>query len=154
MLKIAALPIGNAAGTPADALRFAQVYPFAIAALLFPLYVALRLAAARLYARAAVRVAAKDGVAAFAGRERLLLERLSLDGGADARARGALTRLVAGSGSLAAGAAATIVMCAIWFGFVAEIYTAQFLAHDWTHWLNHPLVQLPWVGSIFQGPPR
>jgi hypothetical protein len=154
VLKIAALPLGNAAETPADALRIAQVYPLAIAALLFPLYVALRLAAARLYARAAVKVAAKDGVEAFAGRERSLLERLSLDGGAGARARGALTRLVAGSGSLAAGAVATTVMFAIWFGFIAEIYTSQFLAHDWTHWVNHPLVQLPWVGSIFQGPAR
>jgi hypothetical protein len=153
VMKVAALPLGNAAETPADAARVAQVYPLVIAALLFPLYVALRLAAARLYARAALELAATDGVAAFAARERSLLERLSLDGGGP-RERGALTRLVVGSGSLVAGALASAVMFAIWFGFVGEIYVSQFLAHDWTHWLNHPLVQLPWVGSIFQGPPR
>jgi TRAP-type mannitol/chloroaromatic compound transport system permease small subunit len=152
VMKIGALPLGNSAETPADALRVAQIYPLAIAALLFPLYVGLRLAAARLYARAAVRLAAKDGTASFAARERELLDRLSLEPGS--RGRGMLARFAAGSSSLAMGALASFVMFAIWFGFVAEIYTAQFLAHDWTHWVNHPLVQLPWVGSIFQGPAR
>lgn len=152
VMKVAALPLGNAAATPADALRVAQGYPLVIAALLFPLYVGLRLAAARLYAGAAIKLAAKDGTSSFAARERDLLDRLSLEPGS--RDRGALARLAAGSGSLAMAVLASFVMFAIWFGFVAEIYTAQFLAHDWTHWVNHPLVQLPWVGSIFQGPAR
>lgn len=152
VMKIAALPLGNAAETRADVLRVAQIYPLVIAAVLFPLYVGLRLAAARLYARAAVRLAAKDGTASFAASERELLDRLSLEPGS--REQGTLVRFAAGSSSLAMGAVASFVMFAIWFGFVAEIYTAQFLAHDWTHWVNHPLVQLPWVGSIFQAPPR
>jgi hypothetical protein len=149
-LKIAPLALGNTLQTPADVERVASQYPLIIAALLFPLYLALRLAAARTYARAAMKIAAKDGIEPFAPRERALLERLSLAGDGARRERSALTRVVVGSGSLAAGVFASAAMFAVWFAFVGEIYLSQFLAHDWTHWVNHPLVQLPWVSSVFR----
>jgi len=146
-LKIAPLGIGNTIAA-ADVERVAGQYSLLVAAVLFPLYVALRLAAARVYARAVVKLAAK-GEEAFAGREASLLARLSLDGDGSARRRGAIARVVMGSGALVFGAATSLLMFAVWFGFVAEIYIAQFLNHDWQAWVNHPLVQLPWVGSIF-----
>lgn len=148
-LKVTPLGLGNAAATPADAARIAETYPLLVAALLFPLYVVLRLAAARVYAKAAARLAARDGTADFAGRERALIERLSLDGGT-ARERGRFAKVVAGSTSFAAGGLASIVMFAVWFGLVGELYVSQFLVHDWTHWVNHPLIQLPWTGSVFR----
>lgn len=66
--------------------------------------------------------------------------------------RANLAKLVAGSGSFLAGALANAVMFAVWFGVVAQIYVSQFLVHDWTHWINHPLIQLPWTASIFWPP--
>ena len=64
-------------------------------------------------------------------------------------ARGNLAKLVASSGSFVASALATAVMFAVWFGLVAKIYVPQFLVHDWTHWINHPLIQLPKTAGIF-----
>jgi hypothetical protein len=151
VLKTAPLGLGNTAASPEDALKMAKGYPLFVAAVLFPLYVALRLAAARVYAKATTRLAAKVGPDAFAPRERSLLERLDLHGGA-APARGNFAKLVVGSGSLVTGALASVVMFAVWFGLVGEIYVSQFLVHDWTHWVNHPLIQLPWTGSIFWPP--
>jgi hypothetical protein len=151
VLRVLPLSIGNNATTPEDAIQFAGVYTLLVAAALFPLYVGLRLAAARVYARATTKLAAKTGVADFANRERQLMERLSLDGEATP-ARGNLAKLVMGSGSLLAGALASAVMLAVWFGLVTEIYVSQFLLHDWMHWINHPLIQLPWSGSIFWPP--
>ena len=150
-LKAAPLGLGNAAATPEDALRLANGYPLFVAAILFPLYVALRLVAARVFARATAKLAAKDGTGIFAPRERLLLERLALDGSPQP-ARGNFSKLVLGSGTVAAGALASAVMFAVWFALAAEIYVSQFLVHDWMHWINHPLIQLPWSGSIFWPP--
>jgi hypothetical protein len=151
VLKTAPLGIGNNAATAEQALQIAKGYPLLVAALLFPLYVGLRLLAARVYARATAKLARKAGTANFAPRERALLERLELDGAAPS-AKGNLAKLVAGSGSIAAGASATAAMFAVWFVLVAQIYVSQFLVHDWTHWINHPLIQLPWTGSIFWPP--
>lgn len=148
VLKVAPLPLGNAIERPADTERLLQQYPLLVAAILFPLYLMLRLAAARVYAKAATRIAAKGGAETLAARERALIERLALDGGA-APKRGALARVAAGTSSLAAGVVASALMFALWFGLVGELYVSQFLVHDWTHWAFHPLVQLPWVGGIF-----
>lgn len=42
---------------------------------------------------------------------------------------------------------ATLVY-SFWFVFVAQIFVSQFLNHNWVHWINHPLIQLPWFGAI------
>jgi hypothetical protein len=151
ILKVAPLSLGSNAATPEEAARIAGGYTLLVAAVLFPLYVALRLIAARVYARATARLAAKTGTADFAARERQLIERLSLDAAASP-ARGNLAKFVVGSGSLFTGAATSAVMLAVWFGLVAELYVSQFLVHDWMHWINHPLIQLPWTASIFWPP--
>lgn len=148
-LKVAPMPLGNVVGSAEDLARLRAGYPLVVAAVLFPLYLALRLAAARVYARAALRLAAK-GSDGLAERERSLLARLALDIGSGESKRGFVGRVAAGSGAALAGAVSTAVVFAIWAGFVGEIYLAQFLAHDWLSWINQPLVQLPWTGGIFR----
>lgn len=149
VLKVEPLALGNSVDTEADAARLALQYPLLVAAILFPLYVMLRLAAGRVYAKAALRLAGQDGIA-FAERERDLLARLSLDAAKPKSEHGIIVRAAAGSGALIFGALAGAAAFAAWFGFTAEIYVAQLLAHDWLAWLNHPLVGLPWSGSIFR----
>ncbi len=39
----------------------------------------------------------------------------------------------------------TLLLLAIWFAFIAQLYVAQFANHGWWNWLNHPLIGLPWV---------
>ena len=34
---------------------------------------------------------------------------------------------------------------AAWFAVAAQLYVAQFLNYAWFSWLNHPLIQLPWL---------
>ncbi len=151
MLKIAPMAIGNSVVMPADLERLRAGYPLLVAAVLFPLYVAMRLAAGRVYARAALRLVAKDGGGnGLADRERSLLARLSLQAGGAKTKRGVIARVAAGSGAAMAGATSTAIVLALWAGFVGEIYLSQFLAHDWLSWINHPLVQLPWTGGIFR----
>lgn len=150
-LKVGPLGIGNTVATPEAAQRIAGGYALLVAATLFPLYVGLRLAAARVYARATAKLAAKTGTDDFASRERSLIERFS-PSDVLPRQPGTLTKIVVTSGSLLTGALASVVMFAVWFGLVAEIYVSQFLVHDWMHWVNHPLIQLPWSGSIFWPP--
>jgi hypothetical protein len=147
VLKVAPLGLGNSAATPADAQLIAERYPLLIAAVLFPLYVGLRVAAARLYARATLKLASKAGTG-FAPQERSLLQQFGINLN-DAPAASALKRLALGTGAFVSTALASTLVFAVWFGLVSEIYVSQFLVHDWTHWINHPLIQLPWTGSIF-----
>jgi hypothetical protein len=147
-LKVAPLAIGNSSYSPADLEAIARNYPLLVAGILFPLYAGLRLAAARIYARATLRLAAKD-FSKFTPRERSLLKRLGVDLTASME-QTTLKRLAAGTGTIVAGILTSTVMFAAWFGLVAEIYVSQFLVHDWTHWINHPLIQLPWSESIFR----
>ncbi len=37
-----------------------------------------------------------------------------------------------------------VLLMAIWFGLVAQIYLGQFLNQNWWYWLNHPYLLLPW----------
>lgn len=39
----------------------------------------------------------------------------------------------------------TLFLWLIWFGLVVQIYVGQFVSHQWVSWLNHPLIELPWV---------
>jgi hypothetical protein len=147
VMKVAPLGLGNSTTDP-EALRLlAERYPLLVAAALFPLYVALRVAAAHVYARATLKLAAKND-AGFAPQERALLQQFGVNF-SEQPARTALKRTALGAGTILSGAIASAVALALWFGLVAEIYVSQFLVHDWTHWINHPLIQLPWTGSIF-----
>ena len=41
-----------------------------------------------------------------------------------------------------------LLISAVWFGLVAQIYVGQFLNHDWSAWLNPPLLGLPVVPAL------
>ena len=43
----------------------------------------------------------------------------------------------------------TLLLTAVWFAFIAQIYIAQFANHAWWNWGNHPLIGLPWVFKPF-----
>src|SRR5205085_8580104 len=75
-LKIAPMPIGNQISDPQRLQQAVGVYALIAAAVTFPLYVAVRLAAARIYATAAIKLAAK-GEGRFgllSAQERALIE--------------------------------------------------------------------------------
>jgi len=45
-----------------------------------------------------------------------------------------------------AGAAISgVLLVAVWFGLIAQLYVAQFANHAWWNWINHPIIGLPWV---------
>ena len=37
-----------------------------------------------------------------------------------------------------------LMLAAIWFGLIAQIYIGQFMNHSWWIWINHPYLVLPW----------
>lgn len=44
-----------------------------------------------------------------------------------------------------------LLLGAIWFVLVAQIYVGQFVSHQWLAWINHPVLVLPWIpqpGSV------
>ena len=44
-----------------------------------------------------------------------------------------------------------LLLGAIWFVLVAQIYVGQFVNHQWLAWINHPVLVLPWIpqpGSV------
>ena len=38
-----------------------------------------------------------------------------------------------------------VFLVVVWFGLIAQLYVGQFMNHNWTIWLNHPFVLLPWL---------
>jgi hypothetical protein len=121
----------------------------------FPIYVGIRLLAARIYARAVVR-AVEDGAIspdALSPFERDTLMRLGLAKPAAHASPETIVRRIPRKAWRVALVTATI---AIWFAFVAQIYVSEFFVYRGARgWLNQPLVQLPWyryVPSHLEGP--
>ncbi len=147
-IKVAPLVIGaDTDAMPTEAVKaLADQFYLLVTAALFPLYILVRLAAARVYARALF-----DGVRSGA----VHLDELS------PYEREALGRLRAASteprpsghavGRLAAKlprAAIVALTLAAWFAVAALLYVTQFLNYAWFGWLNHPLILLPWVRYV------
>jgi hypothetical protein len=121
----------------------------------FPIYVGIRLLAARIYARAVVR-AVEDGAIspdALSPFERDTLMRLGLAKPAAHASPETIVRRVPRKAWRATLVVATI---AVWFAFVSQIYVSEFFVYRGARgWLNQPLVQLPWyryVPSHLEGP--
>jgi hypothetical protein len=140
-LKALPLGIGNTLVTAEQAAGFVAVYPIVCAAILFPLYVGTRLAAARLYAQA-IRYPASEGMLACM----IAQERDAVVCPPPRRIWATAPFRFVWSGGLLAATLAS------WAAFAFVLYTAQFLAHDWAAWINHPLIQVPTVMSIFRAP--
>lgn len=130
----------------ARAHEFLMGYYFWCSVGLIGAVVALRLAAARLYA-GALLAAVQAGTAQryLTGSEREALLQLGLLEKRAIRTRHVVVRAVGWSGSRLARSAAFVVVLILWFSFVAQIFVSEFLNyHPALGWLNQPLVQLPY----------
>ena len=133
--------------SPAQVAAGLQRYFFSACLVLFPVFVVLRVAAARLYA-SAVLAAVQSGAVpedALAEVEWETLHRLDLLHVHSERPRHVLVRLVTWAGTRAGRFTAGVLLVLIWFSLVAQIYVSQFVYYSPVRgWLNQPTVQLPW----------
>lgn len=126
-------------------------YYLAVSVLLFPLYLWVRLSAAKIYARAMLETVALGTVQPqeLAIVEQQTLGKLGLLQPADRPRRHILIRTTGWTASRLAGFTAGALAAALWFAFVAQIYIGEFLNHHpLIGWLNQPLIQLPVVRYI------
>src|SRR5687767_10908794 len=131
--------------------QFLNGYFFACAFLVFPLFVALRVLAARIYARG-ILLGVQTGeisVTDLTPKERLELQRLNLIQVNPPRSRHVLVRVARSTTSLILFGAGLWATAFLWFTFVAQIYISEFFSyHGALGWLNQPLIQLPWFRYI------
>jgi hypothetical protein len=128
-------------------LKILNGYFFWCALVMFPAFVVLRLAAARIYASGLLSLVRAGRVPAgvLTGLEGGALRRLGLLEARPEPARHRLVRLVTWAGTRVGRTVSRVALVLIWFGFVAQIYVNEFLHyHGAGGWLNQPLVQLPW----------
>ena len=134
-----------------EALAFLKTYYFRVAILGFSVVVILRLAAARVYARAIVTAIRNGGVrvAELSLDEQRLIQRLDLGTSPPQARKSVIVRIPLWMGSRLLEGVAVGLVTAIWFSFVAQIFVAEFLNyHPVAGWLNQPLVQLLWFSFI------
>jgi len=140
--------------TTTEAQEILKPYFFWSAAVVFPAYVGLRLAAARIYASGVLTLLQEGSLrlADLSTGERETLQRLDLVS-AQLPLTGQsslLKRLGAPLQFITVG----VVMALVWFIFVAQIYVSEFLNyHPVSGWLNQPLVQMPWFRDLPSTPP-
>ena len=130
----------------ARARAFMDGYNLLAALLVFALLVALRLAAARIYA-SGLAALARGGVACeLHPEERAALAAYRLEAStAPSRGRFVAWARWAATGTGRLVSAAGVTICWLAFGFT--VFLAQFLNYQAGRaWLNQPLVQLPWAG--------
>ena len=114
---------------------------------LFPGYVALRVYAARIYASGILYLVQTGKVPSsmLEESERCILQRLDLLTVRAQPERHFLVRFITWTGTRLGRIVGGVALTLIWFGFVAQIYIAEFFNyHGAFAWLNQPLVQLPW----------
>ncbi len=131
-----------------------RLYFLAGSVLFLAAFLALRLAAGRIYADAVVALVREGELpaAALAPGERHALSALGLLDVEPAAARGALVRAIRGAGRWAWRTAAVALASAVWLSFVAQIFVSEFLNyHPVVGWLNQPLIQLPWFRYLPPG---
>ncbi len=110
----------------------------------FPAFVFLRAWAARIYVRGVA-----DLLRSGKWTERHLCDEDKAWAGELERGSGdpspAVVRVAKHTGVFAGRNVARVALFVVWFGFVAEIYVAQFfVARSVQRWLSQPLVQVPW----------
>jgi len=135
----------------AEVLSFFRWYTLGWAVGLLPLFLALRLVAARLYAVAVVKGVRTgrihgDQLSRF---EQHTLDRLDLLTVEPLPRRHLILRAAGRLTSLALRAGATVAMLLIWFSLIAQMYTGAFLNYQLAHeWINQPMIQLPYFNYI------
>lgn len=123
------------------------------AALAFALFVWVRVAAAKVYARAILDAVRNGRLRAdrLSEGERSFLTALRLLEPETQDKPGMLTRAVVSSGRGLLRFGVGLPALALWFAFAALIFVTQFFNHDWLAWINHPLIQLPWLSTVRLG---
>jgi len=137
--------------TSQQVLKLLNGYFFWCAFLVFPLYVCLRVLAARIYARGVLHGIQTGDITVddLTPKERVELQRLNLIQVNPPRSRHVLLRVASSTTSLALFSAGIFATALIWFTFVAQIFIFGFFKYDQAvAWLNQPLVQLPWFRYI------
>ena len=132
-------------------LAYLWQYFFWATAFVFPAYVVLRLAAARIYAGGLLRAVHQGTlpVDELTKDEREILRRLDLLEMEPTEPRPAWRKVLGWAGSRTGRVVATVAALVVWFSFVAQIFIAEFLCfHPWVGWLNQPLVQAPFFNYI------
>ncbi len=151
-LKVAPMYLSNRESgldfpTEAAAYQYLRNYYWAMAAAGFPLFVMLRVWAARIYAGGIVALHQEQrlSVDELSAVEREVLGRLQMLRSAPAPQRHWFARLVAWALSRAGRLVTAVILISVWLGFVAQIYVGEFLNyHEWGRgWINQPLLQLP-----------
>ena len=157
ILKTAPGFFSQALGAEFDQLSDSELYIFLTkyflwsAALFFPLYLWLRVVAARVYASAILSELHTGHVALgeLGIRERDMLEQLGLTRFPPRSRRHLLIRTAASTARIMATTAVVLATALIWFSFVAQIFVSEFFNyHPAIGWLNQPLIQLPWFCYI------
>jgi hypothetical protein len=137
--------------TDQQIVQFLNRYFFACAFLVFPLFVVLRVLAARIYARGILHgvQTGEISVTDLAPCERLELQRLNLIQVNPPRSRHVLLRVARSTTSLVLFGAGIWATAFLWFTFVAQLYISEFFSyHGVFGWLNQPLIQLPWFRYV------
>lgn len=138
-----------------DAKELLNTYYFWCALWVFPAFVLLRTAAARIYGKAWIARLRRCGYQRLQlhGMERMVLEK---GGGMECLPEnpgrsGIWPQIGRGIGWVGCSAGVIFaVLC--WFSLIAQVYIAQFLNYQpISGWLNHPLVQIPWFHFIPSG---
>lgn len=135
--------------TADETVRFLNLYYLGAGLLVFPLFLLPRLAAARIYSGAVASALRRGRV----GLEQLPAAARELLGGLPVErpraTRPAPIRWAGAAASATAAAAVAVMTVMAWSGFVSQIVVAQFFHYRGAlGWLNHPMVQLPWLRYI------
>ena len=134
--------------TDPEVIKHLNSFFFWAALIALPAYVVLRVLAGRLYASGLLSLLRRGQVETgkLSELEGEVLKRLNLDEPASPRERHFFVRFVAWTTTRVGRIVSTVGLALIWFGFVAQIYVAEFFKHHLgaRGWLNQPLVQLPW----------
>lgn len=132
-------------------LEFLRTYYFWATVAGFGAFLALRVVAARIYARAVVSAVQRGVVRPeeLGRRERRNLHELGLLETAPPPDRHVVVRVLGWTGARAARLAGAVAIVVLWFTFVAQIFVSEFVNyHPMRGWLNQPLVQLPCFSYI------
>jgi hypothetical protein len=133
--------------SPGEYVQIGQLYHLGSAAVIFVLLLALRLAAARLYAGAVLKGVKSGDILPLqlSPPERARLADLDLLAADDTPAGNIVVRAAKFSGRSVIAIATTAATAALWFALVSQLYVAQFLNHHWLAWVNLPMIQVPWM---------
>ena len=156
-LRVAPYFIGSGEGfatmTVEELRLWLENYYLGAGLLLLPAYVAVWVAVAKAYARAAIQeYVASPESCPLGDAERHTLSNLQYKAEANSMATHPLIRGTSWTFGRIAGWAAFGLTCFAWFGVAAQVFVAQFLNYyPGAVWLNHPLVLLPWIKYIPPG---